>query len=45
MDDIAERFVKKMERAADQDNLAVEEGRPALEKQKMLAETIDTMTK
>lgn len=45
LDDIAERFVKRMYRAADLDNTAVDEGRPALEKQRMLAEVVDTLNK
>lgn len=45
LDDIAERFVKRMAKAADADYDAVEAGKPALEKQKMLPEVIDMLTK
>jgi len=45
LDDIAESFVKRMGKAADMDCDSVEAGRPALEKQKMLAEVVDMLTK
>jgi transcription factor SPN1 len=45
LDDIAESFVRRMARAADNDCDAIEAGRPALEKQKMLAEVLETLMK
>ncbi len=45
MDDIADKFVKRMLKAADEDNDLVEAGNPALNKQKMLSEVQDFLTK
>jgi hypothetical protein len=45
LDEVALNFVRKMVRAVDADYAAISEGRPALERQKILDQVIDMLTK